>query len=321
MLYSSPYMKIGNVKLESKTILAPMAGVNCTAFRLLCKEHGAGLVTTPMLVINQIVANKDKILEQTCLLKQEKPISIQLVGSDSQLAGEATEIIDEYADIIDINFGCPEKDILALKAGSFFVKHPEQMKKVVVPIINSTNKPVTAKIRLGWDDKSIRTVEIAKLLEDFGVSAIAIHGRTKEQKYTGKANWDEIKKAKEAVNIPVIGNGDIFKPGDAKAMLEHTGCDAVMVGRGAIGNPFIFGRINALLEKRENISEITEQDKIACFKKFLEYYKKYEKMRAFSELRQHAMWFTTGMKGAKRLRNDIMRVQSVDEILGLFDTK
>ena len=312
-------MKIGNVKLSSKTILAPMAGVNCAAFRLLCKEHGAGLVSTPMLVINQIVANQDRILEQTCLLAEEKPVSVQVVGSDSKLAGEAIDIIDEYADIIDINFGCPEKDILALKAGSFFVKHPEQMKKVVVPIINSTNKPVTAKIRLGWDDKSIRTVEIAKLLEDFGVSAIAIHGRTKEQKYTGKANWEEIKKAKEAVNIPIIGNGDIFQPGDAKAMLEQTDCDAVMIGRGSIGNPFIFERVNALLDHGKDIPEPTETEKIQCFKKFLGYYKKYEKMRAFSELRQHAMWFTKGMDGAKKLRNDIMRVQTVDEILDLFE--
>lgn len=312
-------MRIGKLKLESNTLLAPMAGVNCASFRLLCKEYGAGMVTTPMLVMNQLVANPDRIIKQACPLDNERPLSIQLVGSDSKLAGKATQLIDEYADAIDINFGCPEKDILALKAGSFFVKHPEQMKKVVAPIINNTNKPVTAKIRIGWDSKSINTTQTVKILENMGLDAIAIHGRTTAQKYTGKADWQEIKKAKDNVNIPIIGNGDIFKPGTAKAMIEQTNCDAVMIGRGAIGNPFIFKAVNELLEKGKNIPEPTEEEKIRCFKKFLDHYSKHENMRAFSELKQHAMWFTKGMTGAKRLRNSIMRSETVDEILGMFE--
>jgi len=312
---------IGNVKLDSRLILAPMAGVNCAAFRLLCKEYGAGLVSTPMLVVNQIVAAPEKIIDQACFLKQEKPISVQLVGSDSKLAEEATRIIEPYADIIDINLGCPEKDILALKAGAFLVKHPDQIKKIVMPVINNTNKPVTAKIRIGWDEKSINTLEVVKILEDLGVSAITIHARTKEEKYAGKAHWEEIKKAKEKANVPIIGNGDVFKPGSAKALIEQTNCDFVMIGRGCVGNPFIFKRANALLATGRNIEEPTDNDKKKCFMRFLAYYDKYEKTRSFTELKQQAMWFTKGIMGAKELRYHLMKAKSVNDILKIYKGK
>ncbi|MBN2053150.1 tRNA dihydrouridine synthase DusB [Candidatus Woesearchaeota archaeon] len=312
---------IGNVRLDSKLILAPMAGVNCAAFRLLCKGYGAGLVSTPMLVINQIVAAPEKIINQACFLKQEKPVSVQLVGSDSRLAEQATRIIEPYADIIDVNLGCPEKDILALKAGSFLVKHPDQIKKIVTPVINNTNKPVTAKIRIGWDDKSINTLEVVKILEDLGVSAIAIHARTKEEKYSGRAHWEEIMKAKEKATIPIIGNGDVFKPGSAKAMIEQTRCDFVMIGRGCMGNPFIFKRTNALLATGSNIEEPSEQEKKKCFMKFLEYYENYEKIRSFTELKQQAMWFTKGMTGARDLRYNLMKAKGVNDILRIYKAK
>lgn len=311
-------MKIKNMHLEGKTFLAPMAGVNCTAFRLLCHEYGAGVVSTPMLVVNQLAAEPKKLIERTCFLKQERPISVQLVGSDSKMAAEATKIIEDYADIIDINLGCPEKDILALKAGSFLIKHPEQIKKIVSPVVSNTNKPVTAKIRIGWDEHSINTLEVVKILEDLGVNAIAIHARTASQKYAGKADWNEIRKAKEAANIPIIGNGDIFKPGTAKALIEQTKCDYVMIGRGAIGNPFIFQMTNALLEKGKSVSEPTEKERKDCFIKFLDHYKKYENMRSFSELRQQAMWFTKGMTGSRIMRQKLMRAKDVESILGLI---
>tara|TARA_B100001971_G_C18230578_1_gene563628 strand:+ start:739 stop:1686 length:948 start_codon:yes stop_codon:yes gene_type:complete len=314
-------MKIGNVKLSSKLILAPMADVNCAGFRLLCKEYGAGLVSTPMLPVNQIVGAPEKIIERVCFLKKEKPISVQVVGSDSKIAAEATKIIEPYADIIDINLGCPEKAILASNSGSFFVKHPEKIKEIVSPVISNTNKPVTAKIRIGWDDKSINTLKTVKILEDLGVTAIAIHGRTKEQGYSGKANWDEIKKAKEKSNLVIIGNGDVFKPEDAKAMLEQTKCDFVMIGRGSIGNPSIFKRTNVFIKTGKGVPELTEKERIDCFMKFLGYCEKYEKRIRFPELRQQAMWFTKGIYGSKKLRLRLSKVRSIDEIRSVLVSK
>ena len=307
-------MKIGKLKLNSNLVLAPMAGVNCTAFRLMCKEYGAGLVSTPMLVINQIVNAPEKLIERTCFIKKEKPVSVQIVGSDSKLAEQGVRIIEEYADVIDINLGCPEKDILALKAGSFFVKHPEQIKKIVNPVISNTNKPVSAKIRTGWDEKSVNTLKTIKILEDLGVDAITIHARTKVQKYSGKADWNEIKKAKQKANIPIIGNGDVFKPGDAKRMLETTKCDFVMIGRGAIGNPYVFKRTNTLLKTGKNIPEPNDKEKKKIFHKFLDYYKKYENIRSFTELKQQSMWFTKGMQGAKSLRKELMTRKDKKEL-------
>ena len=312
-------MKLGNINLDSKLILAPMAGVNCAAFRLICHEYGAGLVSTPMTVVDQIIMNAEKIIGRMCFLKKERPISVQLVGSDSKMAAEATKIIEDYANVIDINLGCPEKDILALQAGSFLVKHPDQIKKIVKPVIENTNKPVTAKIRIGWDENSVNTLETVKILEDLGVCAITIHGRTTKQKYTGKADWSQITKAKEKANVPIIGNGDVFKPGTAKAMIEQTKCDFVMIGRGAIGNPFIFRRTNALLENGRNIPEPTENEKGKCFIQFLEYYSEYEKIPKFSELRQHAMWFTKGIGGSRRLRQRLMQAKTVQEIMDMYN--
>ena len=311
-------LKIGNTKVKNRLVLAPMAGVNCASFRLLCHENGAGLVSTPMLVANQLVANPETIIQRTCFLKEEKPISVQIVGSDSKLMGEATKIIQEYADIIDINLGCPEKDILALKAGSFLIKHPEQIKKAVKPVIDNTNKTVTAKIRIGWDANSINTLDTIKILEDLGISAITIHARTKEQKYSGKADWNEIKKAKQIAKVPIIGNGDIFLAGNAKAMIEQTGCDFVMIGRGAIGNPLLFDRTEYLLGNGKNKQEPDDEEQKQIFLKFLKYYDKYEKNRSFSELRQQAMWFTKGIQGAKKLRSEIMNAKTVEEILNLY---
>ncbi|MFC1696922.1 tRNA dihydrouridine synthase DusB [Nanoarchaeota archaeon] len=310
--------KIGKVKLENNIILAPMAGVNCGAFRLLCKEYGAGLTTTAMVVANNLVNNKEQNIKTLDLTRNEHPISIQLVGNDSNLMGKAAELIEPYADIIDINLGCPEKDILALKAGSFLIKHPEQIEKVISPVISATNKPVTAKIRIGWDENSINTLETVKILEDLGVSAIAIHGRTKSQKYTGKADWNEIKKAKEKSNVPIIGNGDITLPGHAKSMIEQTGCDAVMIGRGAIGNPLIFKSTSYLLNEGKNLDDLNEDDQIQSFFRFCELFEKQERQK-FSEFRQHAMWFTKGLMGAAKMRKKILSIKRVDKIKRLFE--
>ncbi len=305
--------KIGKVKLENNLILAPMAAVNCYSFRLLCKENGAGLVNTPMLHINQVTNNTDNVIKQTCFLKKEKPLSIQLVGSDPNVMKDAVNIIEDKADILDVNLGCPEKDILASKAGSFLVKHPDQIKKAVKPIIDNTNKPVTAKIRIGWDEKSINTLETTKILENLGVDAIAIHGRTKAQGYSGKADWNEIKKAKEQCNIPIIGNGDVRNYKDYNNLIKQANCDAVMIGRAAIGDPLIFKRI------LNNKLEQDEKEKLNSFKTFLKYYKEYENLRSFTELRQQAMWFMKGLTGAKKLRNNIMQAKDVNQILEIIN--
>jgi len=311
--------KIGTQKLENQLILAPMAAVNCSAFRLICKEYGAGLVTTQMFHCNLIssVFNEDKSKFERLLGVQEKerPLSIQIVGADKEKIKESTLILNNYADIIDFNLGCPDKDILAGKSGAFFSKHPEQIPKVIKPLIESSKKPVTAKIRLGWDDKTITVLEQAKILEDLGVNAIAIHGRTAKQGYQGNADWDMIKKIKEKANIPIIGNGDIFKPGTAKALLEQSKVDFLMVGRGVLGNPILFKQIDYLLKNGKNMHEPSSREKQAAFSRFAELYKQNTGQYSISEFRNHAMWFTKSVQNARFIRNQIMTIDDFDKIV------
>ncbi len=313
--------KIGNVKLENPLVLAPMAGVNCQAFRRICRENGAGLVCTPMIVAKQLISNPETILKIAEIHKDEAPVSFQLVGSDKEEMAQATRIIEDRSDIpakiIDINLGCPEKDILALKAGSFLIKHPEQIQKAVSPVISNTNKPVTAKIRIGWDDKTINTLQVVKILEDLGVSAIAIHGRTKAQGYSGKADWNEIKKAKEKANVPIIGNGDVFKPGNAKSIIERTGCDMVMIGRGSMGNPMLFRQCLELFKTGKGSEELSKEEKVRSFMRFAELYGQQQR-QPLSELRQHAMWFVKGISGAAQIRNTILSLKDADSIIDIF---
>lgn len=312
-------LKIGKVKISNPLVLAPMAAINCPAFRIICKNYGAGLIYTQMMhcsaLVNVYNSDKEKAFEiYIDFEKNEHPITAQIVGSDPEYMKQATQILSEHADIIDINFGCPESNILAGKAGAFFIKHPEQMDKVLNTVMENTNLPVTAKIRIGWDENSINAVEVSKKLEDFGLSAIAVHGRTKQQGYSGKANWDIIKQVKEKTNIPIIGNGDIFKPGTAKSMLEQTGCDFVMIGRGCLGNPFMFKRTLAILEQGRNIPEPTKEERIASFFEFLELYGK-QKRQSFTELKDHAMWFTKGLEDSKKTRPKIMKIEDKEELI------
>ncbi|MDD5086922.1 MAG: tRNA dihydrouridine synthase DusB [Candidatus Nanoarchaeia archaeon] len=310
-------MRIGKLKLNSNVIMAPMAGVNCTSFRLICHEYGAGLVSTPMIYANNLVARPERVIKKTCFLKKEKPISVQLVGADTENMKEAAIIIEKYADVIDVNLGCPDRKIIENKAGGFFSKHPEQIDKIVKPVIDNTNKPVTAKIRTGWNGKSINTLKTIKILNDLGVDAITIHARNVKQGYSGKADLNEIKKAKQTSKVLIIGNGDIFSPDDAKSMIEKTKCDGVMVGRGCIGNPFIFKRINSLLKDRKNTPEPNGKDKKKAFFKFLNYYEKYENNRNFTEIKQHAMRFTKGV--SKNTRYNLTKTKSIDEIKNIYE--
>jgi len=312
-------LKIGKVKIENPLVLAPMAAVNCPAFRLLCKKYGAGLVYSPMIHCNSLTHlwkdDKDKVFENFInFQKEERPIAAQIVGSDPKLMGEAARILSDYVDIIDINFGCCDADILGSKAGAFFVKHPEQMDKVVNSILENTNLPITAKIRIGWDEKSINAVEVSKKLEGFGLAAIAVHARTKKQMFSGKADWDVIRKVKESINIPVIGNGDVFLPGSAKAMLEQTKCDFVMIGRAAMGNPFIFSRTKYLLEHGSNAPEPSGKDIKKCVFEFIKFYEG-QKRQKFSELRDQMLWFVKGIDGARKIKQDIICLKEKSDLV------
>lgn len=316
-------LSIGKVKVENPLVLAPMAAVNCPAFRLLCRNYGAGLIYSPMIHCNSVThlwkVDKDRVFENFINFQDgERPLAAQIVGSDPKLMGESARILSDFADIIDLNFGCCDSDILAAKAGAFFVKHPEQMDKVLDAVLDSTDLPVTAKIRIGWDERSVNAVDVCRKLEGFGLAAVAVHARTRKQAFSGKANWSVIKEVKASVNIPVIGNGDVFLPGSAKAMLDQTNCDFVMIGRAAIGNPFIFSRAKFLLENGSSAPEQSRKDVKKCFFEFVKLYG-LQKRQKFSELRDQALWFVKGLDGARKLKQDILGVKDKDKLLGYLE--
>jgi nifR3 family TIM-barrel protein len=290
-----------------------MLGVNCTAFRLMCHYYGAALVYSAMIFSEGLVkGQKENMID---FIKEERPLVIQIIGRKPPLMIESLQYIEPYADIIDLNFGCPESDILGQKMGAFFSKHPDQMSKIISKVAGATNKPVTAKIRIGWDSQNINHIRAAKVVEDAGAAAIAVHARTKEQGYSGKANWTAIKQVKDKVNIPVIGNGDIREASDARKMLQQTGCDFVMIGRAAMGNPYLFKQCKDLLENNKTTPDLTTKQKGEELIKFINLYNKVQKRRSFSELRQHAMWFSTGAKGAREKRNNIIKTQNEEELI------
>jgi len=308
-------LKIGNVKLQNPLCLAPLLGVNCTAFRLMCHNFGAGLVYSPMIHSLGLVKAERNRETWIDFVKEEKPISIQIVGKDPDIMVESLQYIEPYADIIDINFGCPDKDVLGQKMGAYFSKHPEQMTKIVNAVAGATNKPVTAKIRIGWDSQHLNQNTAAKIIEDAGAAAIAVHGRTAKQRYSGKANWEAIKQVKNNVNIPVIGNGDIWAADDAHLMMEKTGCDGVMIGRGVMGDPYLFKRCKALLMEGRKLPDETTEQKGKTLLDFINLYNKVQKIKRFPELKQHAMWFCTGAKGATTKRRVLMRTKDEEELI------
>ena len=310
-------MKIGNVHLANNVWLSPMEGVNCWAFRQVCKEYDAGLIATPMILVNRLMSEREIQLNVVNFRKGEHPLQVQLGGSDTEMIKQSTLLLDEYADIFDMNLGCPKSNILSLKAGCFFNKHPEQLKKVIPPIMNNTNKPVTAKIRVGWDAEHKNVVEMVKILEDFGVAAITVHGRTKQQKGGGKADWNEIRKAKDAANVPIIGNGDITLPGHAKAMIEQTGCDGVMIATAAKGNPLIFKTTAHLLKTGKNMPEPSDHERAKSFLRFAHYYDD-QPRKALTEFRQHAHWFANWFESWRVMRAQINRAEDYDEIKRVF---
>ena len=294
--------------------LAPMRGVNCAAFRVMAKEYGCDLTSTPMLLCDEIKHNSEQLISRLNLNKKEKPISFQLIGNKD--CSESVQKIEEYADSIDLNLGCPEKEYLGRKFGSYLLTNIPMMEKFVSSAISATNKPVTAKIRLGFKENN--SIEISKKLEDLGINQITVHGRTTKQGYTGTSDINAIKKVKENVNIPVIANGDVFKAGNAKVLIEKTKCNGVMIGRGVIGNPHLFKEVKELLETKKNKFLFVDKREEAL--KFTRYYEKYDKNASFTEYRQHIMWFSKSLKQSSLLRQQLLKTKTFDEVQTIINS-
>lgn len=310
-------MKIGNVELGGRVFLAPMAGVTDLAFRLICKEKGCDLLYTEMINAKALCYDDEKTKKMLNIRDEEHPISVQIFGSDPDYMGRATEILNEYPnEILDINMGCPAPKVVKNGDGSALMKNPKLAGEVLKVVVNNSIKPVTLKIRKGWDDNSINALEIAKIAEDAGISAIAVHGRTREQYYSGVADWDIIKQVKETVKIPVIGNGDVFDIKAAIKMLDKTGCDAIMIGRGSQGNPWIFNQINSYLDSGIIVPEPSVEEKISTAIKHLNLALEEDgEYVAVREMRKHIAWYLKGLKKSARLRDEINKIESYEEVV------
>ncbi len=316
-------LQIGNVELPNPLILAPMAGVTDLPFRLLCREQGAGLVCMEMISAKAISFHNRNTKKLMQIAPGEQPVSLQLFGSDPKIIGEvAREIEEQPFDILDLNMGCPVPKIVGNGEGSALMKEPKLVEQIVRETVRAVRKPVTIKIRKGFDDNHVNAVEIAKIAEASGAAAVAVHGRTREQYYSGKADWDIIRRVKEAVRIPVIGNGDVDSPKQAKRLFEETGCDGIMIGRGARGNPWLFGEILTYLETgetrpRPSLQEV-RQMMLRHARMQIEYKGDYTGIR---EMRKHISWYTAGYPHSARLRAQINSVESLVELEELILTR
>ena len=313
-------MKIGNVTLENNIILAPMAGVTDLPFRLLCKEQGAGLLCMEMVSAKAIYYNNKNTEALMEIDDRERPVSLQLFGSDADIMSEMAKRIEEkpFA-ILDINMGCPVPKVAGNGEGSALMKNPALVREIVSKVVKAIEKPVTVKIRKGFDEEHVNAVEIAKIIEDCGAAAVAVHGRTREQYYSGKADWDIIRQVKEAVSIPVIGNGDVTGPESAKKMIEETGVDGIMIGRAARGNPWIFKQIKEYLEsgvlpEKPSLEEVREM-MLRHARMQLECKGEYTGIR---EMRKHVAWYTAGYPNSARLRVKINEVETYEELTELL---
>lgn len=313
-------LKIGNTELENPFILAPMAGVTDLPFRLLCREQGCSLAYTEMVSAKAILYKNKNTKSLMEVGDKEGPVALQLFGCDPEILSRiAAQVEDGPYAWIDINMGCPVPKVVNNGEGSALMKDPKLVEQILAAMVKRVKKPVTIKIRKGFDDHHINAVEIAKIAEYCGVSAVAVHGRTREQYYSGKANWDIIRQVKEAVKIPVIGNGDIVGPKDGAKMMEETGCDAVMIARGAKGNPWIFSRSLHYLKTGEVLPhpalEVIREEMLRHTRLHIEYKGEYTGLR---EMRKHVSWYTAGLPRSSVLRSKINQAETYDEFYQLI---
>ncbi|MDU3337265.1 tRNA dihydrouridine synthase DusB [Paraclostridium bifermentans] len=310
-------MKIGNVTLDNKVFLSPMAGVTDLPFRLICKEQDCGMLYTEMINAKALCYDDQNTKKMLKIEEEEHPVAVQIFGSDPAFMGGAAEILNEYPnEILDINMGCPAPKVIKNGDGSALMKNPKLAEEVLKSVVKNSKKPVTLKIRKGWDDNNINAVEIAKIAEASGISALAIHGRTREQYYSGKADWDIIAKIKENIDIPVIGNGDVFEVEDAINMINKTNCDAIMIGRGAQGNPWIFKRINHYMKTGQILPEPRGEEKINTALKHLKLaIDEHGEYVAVREMRKHIAWYLKGLRGSAKLRDEINKIESYEEVV------
>lgn len=313
-------MKIGNVELKNNIFLAPMAGVTDMPFRILCKEQECGLVYTEMVSAKGMHYDDDKSNKLTLMHEIEKPGAVQIFGSDPTIMAEVAEKLNASdAAIIDINMGCPAPKITKNGEGSALMKNPQLIAEIIRAVAAASQKPITVKIRKGWDDSLINAVEIARIAEENGASAIAVHGRTREQYYSGKADWDIIRRVKEAVSIPVIGNGDVTGPKEAWKLLEETKCDAIMVGRGAQGNPWIFKKIVRFLEDGTIVPDPSPEEKIDTIIRHMNMLIDLKGERTgILEMRSHIAWYIKGMRDAAYTKQKIFQMTDKEEIISLL---
>ncbi len=314
-------LKIGDVTLPNNLILAPMAGVTDLPFRLLCKEQGAGLLCMEMISAKAILYKNKNTQSLLAIDEREKPVSLQLFGSDPDIMAQiAKEIEDRPYDILDINMGCPVPKIVNNGEGSALMKNPKLVGEIIEKVVKATKKPVTVKFRKGFDDEHINAVEIAKIAESSGAAAVAVHGRTREQYYSGKADWDIIRQVKEAVSIPVIGNGDLLTAEDVIAMKEQTNCDGFMIARGAQGNPWIFKQILHYFETGEHLAKPSLEEVADMIlrhgKMMIDFKGEYTGVR---EMRKHAAWYTAGYHNSSKLRVKFNAVESYEDMQELLD--
>ena len=314
-------IKIGNVEIEQTSALAPMASVADKSYRLLCKEYGASYLVSEMISSKGLCFGDKKTAKLCEIEEQERPMALQIFGEEPVYMGKAAYLLNEYKpDIIDINMGCPVPKIVGNGSGSALMKSPKTAFEIVKETVKNADCPVTVKIRAGWDNKHINAVDFAKILEQAGASAIAVHGRTRNQMYSGNADWEIIKQVKQAVPVPVIGNGDVKTPLDCKAMYEQTGCDLVMIGRGSYGRPWIFREVKHYLETGELLSEPTLDEKMCVMLKHGSMLCKYKgEKQGMKEMRKNVAWYVKGLPNSAKIRGNSGMLNTYADLENLAD--
>ena len=315
--------KIGNVEIKNQVVLAPMAGISNTAYRQIIKEMGAGLIFAEMVSDKALVYGSEKTFDLLKMSDMERPIAQQIFGSDVDSFVKAAKLVEDkmHPDIIDINMGCPvPKVAIKSQAGSALLKNPDKIKEIVSAVVKAVSVPVTVKIRSGWDANSVNAVEVAKVIEEAGASAITVHGRTRAQGYSGNADWNIIKQVKEAVKIPVIGNGDVTSAEKAKEMLDFTGCDAVMIGRGVLGNPWLINECVTYLESGIIPPKPSAREKIEMLKRHYQLLvDSTSEKQAILEIRTHALWYIKGMPKSAYIKNEICKTKNSEDLFKILN--